>query len=115
MSARDDAVYLRHILEAIEQIEEYVADCDEERFYRTRLVQDGVIRQCEIIGEATKNLSPETRLKAADIPWRDIAGMRDKLIHQYFGVDMQAVWLTVKEDLPLLKMTVKGLLPDYPS
>jgi len=110
MSNRDDRFYLLHILDAIEQIEEYVADCDEARFLSTRLVQDGVIRQFEIIGEATKNLAPETRAAAADIPWKDIAGMRDKLIHQYFGVDLPSVWLTFKEDLPVLKAAVIRLL-----
>ena len=109
-ASRDDFVYLRHILEAIEQIEEYVSGMNEASFLRSRLVQDGVIRQCEIIGEATKNLSLETRAKATGVPWRDIAGMRDKLIHQYFGVDLQSVWLTVKEDLPALKITVTRLL-----
>ena len=110
MNHKDDRLYLRHILEAIGQIEEYVAGCDETRFLSTRLIQDGVIRQCEIIGEATKNLFPETRAMAADIPWKDIAGMRDKLIHQYFGVDLLSVWLTVKEDLPILKIAVIRLL-----
>ncbi|TLM64508.1 MAG: DUF86 domain-containing protein [Deltaproteobacteria bacterium] len=110
MTHKDDQLYLRHILEAIGQIEEYVVGCDEAQFLATRLIQDAVIRQCEIIGEATKNLLPETRNKAADIPWRDIAGMRDKLIHQYFGVDLASVWLTVKEDLPVLKSTIAQLL-----
>ncbi|MCK5913570.1 MAG: DUF86 domain-containing protein [Desulfuromusa sp.] len=110
MTGKDDKVYLLHILEAIEQIEEYTADCDLARFLATRLIQDGVIRQTEIIGEATKNLSPETRLSEPKVPWKDIAGMRDKLIHQYFGVDLNAVWLTATEDLPALKTTINKLL-----
>jgi uncharacterized protein with HEPN domain len=110
MTGKDDKVYLLHILEAIEQIEEYIADCDSARFLVTRLIQDGVIRQTEIIGEATKNLSTETRLSAPKVPWKDIAGMRDKLIHQYFGVDLNAVWLTATEDLPALKTTINKLL-----
>ena len=68
MTQKDDRLYLRHILEAIGQIEEYLADCDETRFLATRLIQDGVIRQCEIIGEAAKNLRPETHARSASAP-----------------------------------------------
>ena len=110
MTGKNDRLYLQHILEAIEQIEEYIADCEPAHFLVTRLIQDGVIRQMEIIGEATKSLSTETRLSAPEVPWKDIAGMRDKLIHQYFGVDLNAVWLTATEDLPALKTTIKELL-----
>lgn len=110
MTRKDDQVYLRHILEAVDQIAEYLSDCNHSSFMASRLIQDGVIRQTEIIGEATKNLSTETRLAAPDVPWKDIAGMRDKLIHQYFGVDLNAVWLTATEDLPELKRTIVALL-----
>jgi len=78
----DESIYLQHILDAIAKIEEYLQGLDEEIFYQQTLVQDGVIRQLEIIGEAVKRLSDQLRDKYAHIPWQDIAGMRDKLIHE---------------------------------
>jgi len=107
---RDDSVYLRHILDAISRIEEYLHGIDEETFYQHYLVQDGVIRQLEIIGEATKRLSREVRVQCPNVPWQDIAGMRDKLIHDYFGVDLDAVWLTARNDVPTLKVEVSAML-----
>ena len=80
--------------------------------YLTHLVQDGVIRQLEIIGEATKRLSNAVRVDYPSIPWQDMAGMRDKLIHDYFGVDMEAVWLTAKDDIPVLKAAVSRILDE---
>lgn len=77
------------------------------------LVQDGVIRQLEIIGEATKRLSLELREKNSDVPWQDIAGMRDKLIHGYFGVDIEKVRLTAKHDLPGFKLDIIRILDEF--
>jgi len=107
---KEDTIYLQHILDAISRIEEYVHELSYERFLENRLVQDGVIRQIEIIGEAAKRLSPKMRNQVSDIPWKDIAGMRDKLIHDYMGVDIDAVWDTVSKDIPELKNKLKNLL-----
>lgn len=107
---RDDSVYLWHILDAISRIEEYLHGINEEAFHLQYLVQDGVIRQLEIIGEATKRLSHVVRASYPEIPWQDIAGMRDKLIHDYFGVDLEAVWLTARDDIPVLKAAVTSIL-----
>ncbi len=80
---RDDSVYLKHIPDAVDKTEQYIQGIDEEAFMQTSLIQDGVIRQLEIIGEATKNLASEVRDQNTHIPWKDMAGMRDKLIHHY--------------------------------
>ncbi|MDD2500439.1 MAG: DUF86 domain-containing protein [Geobacter sp.] len=99
---RDDMVYHAHIMDALHQIVEYSAGLDYEAFRSTRMVHDAVIRQFEIIGEATKNLSDEFRSRFSSVPWKDLAGFRDKLIHQYFGVDLTLVWRSVIDDVPFL-------------
>ena len=107
---KDDTVFLKHILDAINLIEEYLKDKSYEEFKNNRMLQDAVIREIEIIGEAAKNLSKEFRNKQSDIPWRQIAGMRDKLIHGYFGVDLDAVWDTATRDIPSLKGKLQEII-----
>jgi len=97
--AHDDLVYLRHILDAINIVEEYLHEVKEDQFNRTRLLQDGVIRQIEIVGEAVRHISQDIRRTYPEIPWQDVAGMRDKLIHDYFGVDFEMIWKVVKTEL----------------
>jgi uncharacterized protein with HEPN domain len=111
--ARDEIIYLRHILDAINIVEEYLQGVSESQFNNTRLLQDGVIRQIEIVGEAVRHISKDIRRTYPEIPWQDVAGMRDKLIHDYFGVDIEKVWLTAQEDLPALKQQVAGILKDF--
>ena len=105
-----DATYLRHILDAIERIEEYILEVREEEFRQRNLIQDGVIRQIKIIGGATKHLSDDIRENHRYIPWQDIAVMCDRLIHNYFGVELEEVWLTAKNDIPILKPQIEHIL-----
>lgn len=107
---KDDIVFLKHILDAIDLIGNYLKDKGCEEFENDRMLQDAVIREIEIIGEATKNLSEEFRNKHSEIPWRQIAGMRDKLIHGYFGVDLGAVWDTGTKDIPLLREKLQQIV-----
>jgi len=107
---RGDTAYLQHLLDAILRVESYTTGLDQAAFLGDPRTQDAVVRQLEIIGEATKKLASETRQRSPSTPWQDIAGMRDKLIHDYFDVDIRRVWNTAKRDLPPLKATVVQLL-----
>jgi uncharacterized protein with HEPN domain len=104
-----DRLYLQHILDAIDKIERYI-EVGYDVFMSTSHWQDATIRQLEIIGEATKNLSPELRTQYAQVPWRRIAGLRDVLIHNYMGVDLEAVWEVTQQNLPSLKSQIQQIL-----
>ena len=103
-----DGLYLGHILEAIADIESFVVE-GRDTFMVDRRTQSAVIRQLEIIGEAAKRLSAELTAREAVVPWRQIAGTRDRLIHAYFKVDLEAVWAMVEQDLPTLRAQVQRI------
>jgi uncharacterized protein with HEPN domain len=109
---RKDKAYLQDILDAIGDIEKFLEKVTEEEFYRNKEKQYAVLRALEIIGEATKNLSKEIRAKYRAIPWKDIAGMRDKLIQMYFAVKVELVWETVKNKVPELKGQIEDILKE---
>jgi uncharacterized protein with HEPN domain len=98
-----DKAYLKDMLDAISDIEVFIANINEAEFYKNKEKKYAVVRALEIIGEAAKNLSKELRAKHKEIPWKEIVGMRDKLIHWYFGIKWELVWQTVKNKIPELK------------
>ena len=100
---KDDLTYIEHINECIDKIKRFNSQLTQENFNNNEIVQDAVIRNIEIIGEAAKQISYQFREQYTDIPWKEITGMRDKLIHDYMGVDTEIVWNTVRTDIPYLK------------
>jgi uncharacterized protein with HEPN domain len=100
---KKDKAYLKDILDAISDIEAFIANINEGEFYKNKEKKYAVVRALEIIGEAAKNLSKELRSKHKEIPFKEIVGMRDKLIHWYFGIKWELVWETVKNKIPELK------------
>lgn len=106
-----DRIYLQHILDAITQVEEFAA-VGRDRFFMERHWQGSVIYQLLIMGEATKHLSMELRVRHPEVAWRSMAGLRDVLIHNYREVDLNVVWAVVQEDLPEVKRGVEGILAE---
>ena len=107
-----DRAYLEHIREAIRRVMDYTATGRDDFFART-LLQDGVIRNLEIIGEATKKLSPELRSRYPDLPWKNMAALRDVLIHNYLGVDLGIVWDVVVHRLPDVDRRIADILVEF--
>lgn len=107
---KDPIIYIEHISVCINRIILYTEGLDENGFLENNLIQDAVIRNLEIIGEATKKLNEDFRLKYSAIEWRKIAGMRDKLIHDYIGVDLWAVWGVVEYILPTFQSQIEEIL-----
>lgn len=100
---RDVRVYVEDVLESIARVEEYTKEIGADDFYGDTQMQDAVLRRLEIIGEAVKNIPKEIRARYPEIPWKNVAGMRDVLIHEYFGVNLRRVWKVVQEDIFDLK------------
>lgn len=109
---KEDEPYLLHILDAIEKIKDACKGISKGKFVENELVREYTIRKMEIIGEAVKHISKETREKGKGIKWKMIAGTRDKLIHHYMGIDYSIIWDVVEHELPILEGQVKELLKE---
>ena len=107
---KDSLIFIRHILESIENIEVYAKKLTKEKLTADTKIQDAIIRRIEILGEAVKNLPEDFKNKHPEVEWSEIIRTRDKIIHHYFGVDLNIVWDIIKNNLPNLKKKIKTIL-----
>lgn len=110
MNNKSDIVFFEHILDSIAAIEQFSKNITKNELESNRLKRSAIIKEIEIIGEAVKNISQSLKNKHKEIEWKDIAGTRDKMIHHYFGIDINIVWDIVKKDLPILKKQIQQIL-----
>lgn len=113
--SKTDLVYLKHIQDAINQIDSYLEGVSYQDFANTKLIQDGVIRQLEIIGEASSKISGSTKQTYPHVPWGQIIGLRNRLIHAYFSIHLQTIWEIVEIDLPPLKKEIVRIIHNLES
>ncbi|MDP2926626.1 MAG: DUF86 domain-containing protein [bacterium] len=106
-------IFLLHILESIDRIEDFTKGISQEKFLRSEMIQDAVVRRLGVIGEAVKNLPPGFKKKYAQTDWKRIAGTRDILIHEYFGIDLKLTYRIIEKDIPKLKEYVLKILRDF--
>jgi len=109
---RDHKLFVKDILDCMEKIDEFIAGMDFEKFMEDDKTKSAVVRKLEIIGEATKNIPKQIRQKYRELPWTDMAGMRDKIAHFYFGIDYSIVWEVIKKRLPDIKPVIQKMLKE---
>lgn len=112
---RDYKLFIKDIVEAIRDIEDFIGGMNYEEFFKDRKTQKAVVWQIHIVGEATKNLPESIREKYKEVPWKYMARIRDKIAHFYFGIDYEIVWKVIKEKLPEIKPAVEKILKDLNS
>lgn len=113
MSKRRNTEILSDILEAIGRIQDYIASLDYTDFLRDLKTRDAVIRNLEIIGEASKSIDNDFKKKFQGVPWKEMSGVRDKLIHHYFGVNFEIVWSIISVELPEIKENIGDILKEH--
>ena len=106
----EDRVRLQHMLDAAQEVRDFMGAHSYDDFCENRLLVNGVVRSLEVIGEAAAQISPELKKNSSEIPWRDIVSMRNRLIHAYFDINYKVVWRTAKEDVPMLIEQLKRIL-----
>lgn len=109
MPKRDPDLLMEDILAAVRKIERYTSGMDEEQFRQDDKTVDAVVRNLEIIGEATRHLPEDFLARHPDVPWRQVAGMRNRLVHEYFGVDLDLIWQVIRQHLPQLQTRLENL------
>lgn len=112
MNEKSDIIFIEHILESIDAINEFSEDISINELSSNRMKQSAIVREIEVIGEAVKNISENLKKKHKEIEWREIAGTRDKMIHHYFEVDINIVWNIIKKDLPILEKQIRKIKKD---
>ena len=109
---KEDYIFIEQILESIKDIESFIKEISKDAFFKNKEKQNAIVRSLEVIGEAVKNIPNNLKEKYSSIPWREIAGTRDKIIHHYFGVDLNMVWDIVKINIPDLKIKILEIKRD---
>lgn len=105
MTSKDNSVYIDHMLECLQRIGIYIES--KSQFYDSRLVQDAVVRNLQVMAESSQRLSDEIKEAYPDVPWKEISGFRNILVHDYLGVDLDVIWSVIEQDLPLLEQVLE--------
>lgn len=109
MPKRDPDLLVQDMLEAMQKIEIYIAGLDYPKFLRDEKTTDAVVRNLEVLGEAARQLPDDFTLRNPDVPWNQIAGLRNRIVHDYFGLDLEIIWRIIQHDLPPLVIRLKKL------